>query len=172
MIQTATGLMLCIFPAMMIAAALSDLTTMTIPNRISAILILAFFPAALLAGLPLSTVLGCLAVGFAGLVVGAVMFALRWIGGGDAKVMAAAGLWLGVAGGTAFLFWTAVAGGVFAMALLLARYWGQVYVLGAPRWVGRLLEPRGDIPYGVAICCGALAAFPESALMTGFTGLF
>ena len=100
------------------------------------------------------------------------MFALRWIGGGDAKVMAAAGLWLGVTGAPAFLVWTAIAGGAFACMLLLARFWGQVYVAGAPRWVGRLLEPRGDIPYGVAIAAGALAAFPESPLMTGFTGLF
>jgi prepilin peptidase CpaA len=33
-----------------------------------------------------------------------------------------------------------------------------------PAWVGRLLEPKGDVPYGVAIAFGALAAFPASAV--------
>jgi Flp pilus assembly protein protease CpaA len=38
--------------------------------------------------------------------------------------------------------------------------------------VERLFTPQGDIPYGVAITAGALAAFPESPLMRSFTGLF
>jgi len=36
---------------------------------------------------------------------------------------------------------------------------------GAPGWVSRLMEPRGDIPYGVAIAAGALMAWPSSPLM-------
>jgi prepilin peptidase CpaA len=38
----------------------------------------------------------------------------------------------------------------------------------APGWVARLLEPKGHIPYGVAIAIGALLAFPEADLMSGF----
>ena len=34
--------------------------------------------------------------------------------------------------------------------------------------VDHLLEPKGDIPYGVAICVGALMAFPSSLLLTTF----
>ena len=45
----ATALMI-VFPALAIAAALSDATTMTIPNWISATLVVAFFPAAMAAG--------------------------------------------------------------------------------------------------------------------------
>jgi len=30
------------------------------------------------------------------------------------------------------------------------------------------MEPRGDLPYGVAICAGALAAFPASPLLLAF----
>jgi prepilin peptidase CpaA len=37
-------------------------------------------------------------------------------------------------------------------------------VATGPRWVGALLEPKGDIPYGVAIAAGALLAFPSSGL--------
>lgn len=170
--QTVTALMLSVFPALMIAAALCDISSMKIPNRISALLIVAFFPTAFLVGLPVSAVLACLGVGVAALVVGAGLFALRWIGGGDAKVMAAAGLWLGVSGIAPFLMWTAVAGGLFALALLSLRPWVHPYLTGGPRWMGRLFTPKGDIPYGVAICAGALAAFPESPVLRGFSGLF
>ena len=170
--QIAMLLMLSIFPALVIVGALSDVTTMKIPNWISLALLAAFFPAALIAGLPFSTVAMNVGVGVGALVIGMVMFALRWIGGGDAKMMAAAALWLGLDGGTQFLLWTGIAGGLFAVALLQARNYGQAYVGRAPAWVGRLLEPKGDIPYGVAICAGALAAFPASALAAGFIGNF
>jgi prepilin peptidase CpaA len=100
------------------------------------------------------------------------MFALRWIGGGDAKLLAAAGLWLGVGGIGTFLMWTTITGGLFGLSLIFARYWAQPYAGLGPRWVGRLLAPKGDIPYGIAIAAGALAAFPECALMRGFPGIF
>jgi prepilin peptidase CpaA len=161
-------LLLGAFPALVIVGALRDVTTMTIPNWVSLALIGLFFPAALLGGAPLASVGMNVGVGIAALLIGMVMFALRWVGGGDAKMMAAASLWLGMEAAPQFLLWTGVAGGLFAVALLQARTWGQPYAARAPRWVGRLLEPKGDIPYGVAICAGALAAFPASALVTGF----
>jgi prepilin peptidase CpaA len=39
------------------------------------------------------------------------------------------------------------------------------FPLRQPAWVERLLAPDGDIPYGIAIAAGALAAFPESPLV-------
>jgi len=32
----------------------------------------------------------------------------------------------------------------------------------------QLMEPKGDIPYGVAIAAGALMAYPASALVSAF----
>jgi len=162
--------LLAVFPALVIMGALSDVATMTIPNRISLALIVLFFPAAFLAGMPFAQVAACVGVGLVGLAVGMVMFALRWIGGGDAKMTAAAAMWLGVAAAPHFLLWTGVAGGLFAVFLLMARAHGQLIAGRAPRWVGRLLEPKGDIPYGVAICAGALMAFPHSGMFLAATG--
>jgi prepilin peptidase CpaA len=163
-LQTA---LLVLFPALAILAALSDATSMTIPNWISAALALAFFPAALLVGLPTGQIGISVALGVAALMVGAGMFALHWIGGGDAKLLAASVLWLGLAGAGPFLVWTAIAGGVLALALLGARR--AVETLGfpfrKPQWLERLLAPAGDIPYGIAIAAGALAAFPQSGLV-------
>jgi prepilin peptidase CpaA len=170
--QTATALALSIFPALMIASALLDLTTMTIPNRISAALVLAFYPTAFMVGLSPMTVLISTGVGAGLLILGAGMFALNWVGGGDAKIFAAAGLWMGLAGLGPFVMWTAVSGGVFGASLLLLRGLMAPYAAQAPGWMGRLMTPKGDIPYGVAICAGALAGFPESALIRDFSGIF
>lgn len=166
--DTATLLLLSVLPAICIAAGLRDLTTMTIPNWMSAVLIVAFYPAAWLVGLSGMQVLTHTGVAVAALFVGAGMFALRWIGGGDAKLMATTCLWLGLTGSAMFLLWTGLMGGLFCLCLIFARAWFKPYVYGAPPWVGRLMEPKGDIPYGVAIAVGALLAFPSSALVQTF----
>lgn len=164
-------LLLSILPAMVIAAGLSDLTTMTIPNWISGALVVGFFPAALAMGLDVTTVAIHLGVGLAALVVGMGFFALGWLGGGDAKLMAAASLWLGLSGAGMFVLWTGVAGGLFCLALLSARTHLAPFVGGAPNWVAQLMEPKGDVPYGVAIAAGALLAFPSSGLLVAFAAL-
>lgn len=160
-------LALAVFPALVIVAALSDATSLTIPNWISAALALAFLPAAVCVGLSPGQAAVCLGLGLGALAIGVVLFALRWIGGGDAKLIAASALWLGLSGAASFALWTAVAGGALALALLGARR--AVVPLGLPlrrpAWIARLLEPEGDIPYGIAIAAGALMAFPESVLM-------
>jgi len=163
---------LLLFPALVIVAALRDGVSMIIPNWISVALVVAYVPAVLVTGLPLAEAGLSLAVGVGMLAVGVVMFALRWIGGGDAKLLAAAALWLGVSGLLPFLIWTALAGGALAVALLAARrmlaFTG--FPLRQPPWIERLLAPEGDIPYGIAIAAGALAAFPDSPLMRALAG--
>ena len=159
------------FSLLMATAAVKDLTSFTIPNWISLALVAGFIPAAgaaLSAGTPVSDVLVCLGVGFAALLVGMGMFAMGWIGGGDAKLMAAAALWLGAPGLAPFLMWTTLSGGALTFFLITARRHGASFVghtgPDAEGWVGRLMDQRGDVPYGVAIAVGALAAFPFGAL--------
>jgi prepilin peptidase CpaA len=166
--DTVTLLLLSLLPCLVIAAGLRDLTTMTIPNWISGVLVVGFFPAALAVGLPLTTVLVHVGVAFAALLIGMGLFATRVIGGGDAKLMAAACLWLGVSGSGFFVLWTGLAGGLFCLLLVFARTQVRPYVAGGPQWVHHLLEPKGDIPYGVAIAAGALMAFPASGLLATF----
>ena len=103
-------LLLCVFPALVIVAALKDVTSFTIPNWISIALALAFAPAAFAGGMALGDVGLHLAVGFAALVAGIAMFALRWIGGGDAKLFAASSLWLGLAPMPTFLMMSGLGG--------------------------------------------------------------
>ncbi len=166
--EIATLVLLSALPALVIAAGLSDLTTMRIPNWLSGALMVSFFPAALIVGLPLETVGIHLAVGFAALMAGMGLFALKVIGGGDAKLMAAALVWLGLPGAAPFILSTAVIGGLFCAALIAARKTMVPYTAGAPAWVSMLMRSDGDVPYGVAIAIGALMAFPSSGLVLRF----
>ena len=150
-----------VFFGLVATAALEDARSITIPNWISLALAAAFPLAAMAVGMPLQTVALNVAAGLAALVIGMVMFALRWVGGGDAKLFAAVSLWLGWVAIPTFVVATALAGGGLAVLLLSVRSAPlRPIVLLGPSWVVRLAEPGEGIPYGVAIAIGAIAAFP------------
>jgi prepilin peptidase CpaA len=162
------ALVLALFPTLVIIAALTDVASFTIPNRLTLLLAAAYAPAALALGRPLGEIGVCLAVGAGALVVAIAMFAAGWIGGGDAKLFAGAALWLGWPALTSFTAVTALAGGGLALLLLNARAaWLKPYLAGAPGWLERLTTNGQAVPYGAAIALGALAAFPQSSIMGG-----
>lgn len=152
-----------LFPALVLTAAVSDAASFTIPNWIPLALLGLFPVAGLAVGLPLPTLGLHLALGFAALIAGMAMFALRWMGGGDAKLIAAVVLWLGLPALPAFALGTAALGGGLAIVLLTLRsiHLRPMVMLG-PRWVNRLADSKAGIPYGVAIAGGTLAAFAAS----------
>src|SRR3981081_2823568 len=87
---------LLLFPALMAFAAVSDLFTMTISNRVSLALAAGFLALALLTGMGFYDILSHVGAGAAVLVVAFACFAMGWVGGGDAKVAAAPALWFRV----------------------------------------------------------------------------
>ncbi len=156
------------YPACLVWAAVSDFRSMTIPNRLTLALAAAFVPVAFMLQLPLSQWGVHLGLGFAGLVIGMICFMLRFMGGGDAKLIAAASLWLGLQGCFAFVIYTALAGGALTLGLLFARKTFYPYAAGLPGYISRHLEPKGDIPYGIAICAGGLFAIAQSDILPYF----
>ncbi len=166
MIHALQSLLLLIFPVLVIVAALRDATSYTIPNWISLALLAGFPPVALALGLPLSVIGLNLGIGGVALATGMGMFALGWIGGGDAKLFAAAALWLGWPAAISYLAITGMAGGALAVGLLgLRSIYVRPFVPAGPAWFARLAQPGENVPYGVAIALGALMAFPASALV-------
>jgi prepilin peptidase CpaA len=153
------------FPVLAIVAALKDLTSYTIPNGVSLALIAAFFALAAATGLPLSDIGLHMVVGATALMAGMALFALGWVGGGDAKLMAACCLWLGWPATQNFLLDTVVVGGLFAVMLLTVRMPIIRVHMPAAGWFGRLTAPGEPAPYGVAIAIGALMAFPGADLI-------
>ena len=163
----ATALSL-VFPALVLAAAVRDATSFTIPNWISLALAAVFPAAALAAGVPILTIGLHVAVAAAVLAAGMIMFALRWLGGGDAKLCAAVALWVGWPALINFGVGMGLAGGVLALLLLSMRSTQfRPLVLLGPAWLSRLSEPGQGVPYGVAIAAGALLAFPLTPFAAG-----
>ena len=164
--EIAKAAALSLFAALVIVAAMKDLSSFTIPNWIPAALALAFAPAAMLAGVPLGEVGVSFGVGAGMLALGVGLFALGWIGGGDAKLMAAASLWLGLKGLAPFVVYTGLAGGALALTLVALRSaWVRPLAAAGPAWTKRLATPGEAAPYGVAIAIGALAAFAVRPLV-------
>lgn len=100
------------------------------------------------------------------LIAGFVLFALGWMGGGDAKLMAALCLWLDKQA-LAFLMVTALAGGMLAIMLPLLRMVERSIGHGLMRinavLPGNLIPlpqaltatPSPGLPYALAIAAGA-----------------
>ncbi|MCB1546467.1 MAG: prepilin peptidase [Hyphomicrobiaceae bacterium] len=159
--------LLTIFPGAMAMAGAMDLLTLTIPNRISLALIIGFFILAPLAGLGLTDIASHVACGLATLVVGFLLFARGLIGGGDAKVLAAAGLWIGFEMMLQYTFLVAIAGGALALSLAFYRSMAMPRWALKQDWAVRLHDRNGGIPYGIALAAGALWIYPSTQWLTG-----
>jgi prepilin peptidase CpaA len=160
--------LLLTFPAIMAFAASMDLLTMTIPNRVSLALVAAFPVAAVLIGMDWVTFASHLGAGTLMLAVGIGMFAGGWLGGGDAKLLAAAALWLGFEHLAGYLLLVAIAGGALAMMVLIYRNWvPPAWMLGQP-WAMRLHDKKVGIPYGIALAAAALWIYPSTPWFASF----
>ena len=153
---------LLLFPALMAFAAASDLLTMTIPNRVSLALAGGFLVLAGGSGMDLANILAHVGAGATVLVVAFACFAMGWIGGGDAKVAAAAALWFGFSDLMNYLLWASMFGGVLTVLLIQFRRWPLPYALTGQVWLVRLHAKDSGIPYGIALAIGALMIYPET----------
>jgi prepilin peptidase CpaA len=153
-----------IFPLLVIYAAFSDLFTMTIPNRISLILVAGFAGCAVITGLPLQQFLTHAGAGLAVLAVGFTLFALGWIGGGDAKFASAIALWLGLGHVLDFLLVASIFGGGLTLAILILRSRPLPAFALSWGWLSHLHHPKTGVPYGIALSAAALAVYPETFL--------
>src|SRR5258708_39022989 len=155
---------LLLFPALMAFAAASDLFPMTISNRISLALAAGFLILALLSGMALYDILSHVGAGATVLVAAFACFAMGWVGGGDAKVAAAAALWFGFGHLMNYLLYASVLGGGLTLLLLQFRQWPLPYPFTWQAWLLRLHAQQSGIPYGIAPAIGALFIYPETGL--------
>src|ERR1700684_4314484 len=153
---------LLLFPALMAFAAASDLFTMTISNRVSLALAAGFLVLAVLSGMGFYDILSHVGAGAAVLAVAFSCFAMGWVGGGDAKVAAAAALWFGFGHLLNYLFYASLFGGALTLLLLQFRQWPLPYSFAGQAWLTRLHAKESGIPYGIALAIGALMIYPET----------
>ncbi len=160
--------LLC-FPLLMIFSACMDLFTMRISNRISIALILGFLPLAVLSGLPLwsiafDSILMHYACGLFILIFTFALFAWGKIGGGDAKLAAASAVWIGWGSIADYLLIACMLGGALALILLSLRAIMLPPVLMQQDWIVRLHQPKGGLPFGVALGLAGIMVYPQTAI--------
>jgi prepilin peptidase CpaA len=157
-------LVLVALPLLLTAAAGWDLASFTIPNFIN-VAVIAIFPLfALAAGLPLTAVGLHLLAGFIGLAIGFALFALGYIGGGDAKLFAGIALWMGFADLFPYALLASVFGGFLTLGLLIMRQWPLPQMLARQPWILKLHDASSGVPYGVALAAGAFILLPHTEI--------
>ncbi|WP_152044530.1 A24 family peptidase [Aureimonas psammosilenae] len=150
-----------IFPLAMVLAALSDVLSMTIPNRLPACLVLAFVGSAAVGGMDLASVGSHSFVCATALLLTFGCFVAGWMGGGDAKLIAATALWFGPTPHLLdYLFNAALFGGFLTLGLLAAR--AVVAPTTGVAFLDRLLGRETGVPYAVALGPAGLVAFASS----------
>jgi prepilin peptidase CpaA len=164
----ADGIRLLLFPALMAFAASSDLLTMTISNKLSLALTAGFFLLTLVIGMSLPAIGMHLAAGALVLVFSFGFFSQGWIGGGDAKLVAATALWFGFDNLLDYLLYASLFGGALTLLLLQFRKLPLPAALAGQPWIMRLHESGGGIPYGIALAAAALVVYPTTAWMPAF----
>jgi prepilin peptidase CpaA len=155
------------YSALLVAGAVGDIRTRRIPNRLVALLGGLGFIYALFVTPTLHGAFGALEGSLTGLVCWLPFYALGWLGAGDVKLFAAAGMWLGplsavegalvaaVAGAVLGLVWMAISYGARNTATTLAMAAARPSILSS----GTINpDKRKTLPYGVALAFGALVA--------------
>jgi prepilin peptidase CpaA len=165
MIMVADAIRLALFPAMMAFAASSDFLTLTISNRVSLILVGGFVALAVIGGVSAADVLSHLAAGCVVLVAAFSLFARGIIGGGDAKLAAAAALWLGFDHLLPYLLYASLLGGALSVGLIWFRMAPLPDWLARHDWAQRLHGKDAGVPYGIALAAAALAVYPQTPWM-------
>jgi prepilin peptidase CpaA len=157
---------LVIFPFAMAHAAVSDMVSMTIANRVSLLLIGSFLVLAPLTGMPLAQIGGHVSAFALVLSICFGFFALGVMGGGDAKLMASTGLWFGFnLDLMTYLLVASALGGVLTLAILNFRRSNVTVVAGRVDFLRRIADPKEKIPYGIALGTAGLLLYPDTPLM-------
>lgn len=154
-----------VFPFCMVYAAVSDMLSMTIANRVSLIMIATFAVVAPLTGMDWGIYGMHFAAAAVTLAITFALFALGGMGGGDAKLMTATALWLGFDPLLVqYLLLAGVVGGVLTVAIL--KYRGSVLAAftGSNPFLRHFADERQGVPYGIALGFAGLVTFPYSPL--------
>lgn len=140
-------------------AVISDFRSLQIPNWTSLAIVLAFPPAAVLGEIDLATAGLHLAMGGVLFVLGVFFFARGYMGGGDAKLLAAIGVWPGLHGIASYLILIALLGGLLALASLLLHRLPLPPFLASLPWLRAAPGAPQTLPYGIAIGLAAYFLF-------------
>lgn len=148
-----------------IASAISDFKSMTIPNVYAAGIVLAFVPA-YAAGFFTGHGAEFFAAWSSHLIAAGVvfvatfiLFSLKVMGAGDSKLCSAFALWTGLSGLAPLLFYMAITGALLGLVTKLLNKKVLFANAAEGSWIDKSQKGGMGVPYGIAICLGAIIAF-------------
>lgn len=165
----ATYICLLGFAVLSLTCAITDAQRLKIPNSFTLLIALLYPIFVMSAPIPIDWLTG-LAVGAGILAIGFLVFAGGLIGAGDVKFLAAAGLWAGLSHLSTLMVVTAIAGGVLGLGYLVADRLRRFPWMPLPP--AEVFEEDGKkrmvfLPYGIAICAGAITVAYRLTLEVG-----
>lgn len=147
-----TEILLIVLAVLLVVAAVIDVRTFTISNRLNAAVALLAPLYWFSIALPLwPDVAIQLALGLGVFILLAAAFYAGMMGGGDVKLAGALALWFSPVSTIKFLVLMSLAGGVLTLVVVVLHR-------------ARRREGRPEIPYGVAIAFGGLAILAQRFL--------
>lgn len=160
------ALIFVVFPFCMLFAAISDMLSMTIANRVPVLLLAVFAVVAPLTGMDWATYGWHFAAGALVLAVTFGLFALGGMGGGDAKLLAGTAVWMGFTPHLVeYLVISTFIGGLLTLAILLYRKSPLAIYTSHNPFLRHFADDTTGIPYGIALGIGGLLTYPDSPLM-------
>lgn len=160
------ALIFVVFPFCMLFAAISDMLSMTIANRVPLLLIGVFAIVAPLTGMEWSAYGMHFAAGALVLCVTFGLFAIGGMGGGDAKLIAATSVWMGFnLQLLEYLVVSTALGGLLTLAIIAYRSSPIATFTRNNQFLQHFADEKAGIPYGIALGAGGLLTFPDSPLM-------
>ena len=159
------ALIFVVFPFCMVFAAISDMVSMTIANRVSAILVATFAVVAPLTGMDWAVYGWHFAAGGLVLAVTFAMFAVGAMGGGDAKLLSATAVWMGLSVELMqYVFYGAMIGGVLTLLIIIYRRSPLSTLTGNHMLLRHFANQKAGVPYGIALGIAGLLTFPTTPL--------
>lgn len=97
--------------------------------------------------------------------IGFALFALKVVGGGDAKLAAAIALWLGLPHISGFLIIMGFAGGLVGVFSLIFKKKKPFKDPSFSVWVSKTQNGESVVPYGIALAIGAAFGFYKGGFL-------
>jgi len=94
------------------------------------------------------------------------LFAMGGMGGGDAKLLAATAVWMGLnIHLVEYLVVSTIIGGLLTLAILFYRKSPLAIITGRNPFLRHFADDTTGVPYGIALGVGGLLTYPDSPLM-------
>lgn len=152
------ALLTCLVLVVTLMSCVSDVRRLRIPNTHVMAVLAAFVVAYALSPQSFGVWWHPFAAGAVFLVITYIMFALRMLGAGDAKMGAVLALWVGLPGLMAYVMYMAIMGGVIGVASLVIKKRKPFKNPRAGGWIATVQSGGNAVPYGIAITAGAWGA--------------